>query len=372
MQKKIKYLIQQEIKKILKESNQTFQHPARFSTTSAEERMEMRNKIFQKLSRLRSYDFAFEAYKLSDYSVAVIAINPVITYQKILYLFSQACFGKLNLPLVAGGTSYSIIDVILDFLFGSGSSRDTSGEETKIDLEKLKENDLMRITNLILSNAKLLRKSAVSFDKKISSGETPGAIIGGIELTKLGGSNTGNCYGAWETSFVATEQGNGPLIYSLAASVIKKLEPEGKISPDRKTVSNFAKPVWKSTFDYREDYKTYQFDDISLAVNKRRTPNDPTDDCKIHKPENEGNFFLNYAYEIDSPMQNLTELKSYYDITVRYIAEDLNRLFFTTYSLEQVKESVHRVLVELNNQYFRANYLHKVLGYSVDDAIEIV
>lgn len=105
------------------------------------------------------------------------------------------------------------------------------------------------------------------------------------------------CLGAWYVGTIAGE-GYGKILYGLGYA----LSPEGILMPDREAVSHKAYRAWSKQTARRVG----EFDDAALPVDQRRTPNDPSDDCTLHK-SNDGDckktnrdpMPLNYAYKAE-------------------------------------------------------------------------
>ena len=115
-------------------------------------------------------------------------------------------------------------------------------------------------------------------------------ILKGFIEIKMPGDDTGPCYDSAVVS-LAAGPGFAKEIYGLGYA----LSPNGLLSSDRSTVSDEATASWKTVAE--KGRKRREFDDISLPVDQRRTPDFPDDDCKVHKsPERE---HLNYAYEAE-------------------------------------------------------------------------
>lgn len=84
------------------------------------------------------------------------------------------------------------------------------------------------------------------------------------------------CNGARVVAASAVKRkGDGGLIYGVAFA----LSPKGILTPDRHSVSEPAQDGWIK----QASRGGKPFDDASLPPEQQRTPNDPSDDCRIHK-----------------------------------------------------------------------------------------
>lgn len=71
---------------------------------------------------------------------------------------------------------------------------------------------------------------------------------------------------AWEVEEVEAEQGYGPLLYDIAMEMVFILDDAG-ITPNRISVSNEAKRVWKKYNETRNDVQKIELnDDIFVGV----------------------------------------------------------------------------------------------------------
>ncbi len=171
----------------------------------------------------------------------------------------------------------------------------------------------------IMTESEPQQKTAVLYDVKKAAElikmierKDPGAnefainnVLKGLII--VGTPEENNCWGAWEVKFSAGK-GKGKLLYSLGYA----LSPTRLLASDRNEVSDAAQGSWGSAFrkskdgtkraiDARsasdaKDWTRLQFDDASKPEEKRRTPDFPDDDCKVH-PESSPQ--LNFAYRGD-------------------------------------------------------------------------
>lgn len=102
-----------------------------------------------------------------------------------------------------------------------------------------------------------------------------GAVRGIIQIKEP--SNP--CWGAWEV--IASAGPGGADIARTVYGLGYALSPSGVIMPDRASVSGAAKAAWARVAD-KGGRKVLPLDDISLPVERRRTPDFPDDDCKLY------------------------------------------------------------------------------------------
>jgi hypothetical protein len=150
---------------------------------------------------------------------------------------------------------------------------------------------------------------------------------GMVALTKLVNPD---CYGSYQTSNVAAQEGYGPRMYEIAASWVKKHGGNyNKITSDRFSVKPAARKVWASSYSSRvNDYNVYKFDNFGLPQEKRRTPDDPWDDCHIHTggESHLDDYFLNHAYEIKQP-ENYEPFEETFELFLDVAAIIITKLF---------------------------------------------
>lgn len=85
------------------------------------------------------------------------------------------------------------------------------------------------------------------------------------------------CWKAWEVKAVASGA-DAKTTYGVGYA----MSDNGLLSSDRKSVSAAAASAWAGVFG-RKKRKSLEFDDISLPVEKRRTPDFPGDDCDLYR-----------------------------------------------------------------------------------------
>lgn len=122
------------------------------------------------------------------------------------------------------------------------------------------------------------------------------------------------CNGAWEVKASAVKnKGDGGLIYGLAFAA----SPNGILTPDRTVVSTRAQAGWakQSTRDGAP------FDDAKKPRDQRKTPDDPSDDCILHR---NGNLeALNRSYKEEGwEKQLLASLRTAHNETMFQIGPD--------------------------------------------------
>jgi len=119
---------------------------------------------------------------------------------------------------------------------------------------------------------------------------TKKSIVGMITLDEP----PDNCNDALLVKYVFAEKGYGPMMYEIAM----QLSPSGRIMSDRNAVSNDARKVY-GIMHKRSDVVKKQFDDNLLPMHKRKTPNDPSDDCEVwnHKDKRPDSEILDYSFQ---------------------------------------------------------------------------
>lgn len=126
------------------------------------------------------------------------------------------------------------------------------------------------------------------------------AIVGEITISEPEEA----CAGAWEVSSIAGE-GYGKILYGLGYA----MAPSGLLMSDRLTVSQKAHRAWAKQMGKR---KSIELDDASAPKNKRKTPDDPTDDCALHGGPHDDDCDtrdpspLNNAYEAQGWEEGMT------------------------------------------------------------------
>lgn len=139
-------------------------------------------------------------------------------------------------------------------------------------------------------------------ENQIVADAVENSIVGMIVVDKPDDA----CNGAMVVKYVfSKEKGFGPILYEIAM----RLSPSGRIMSDRAAVSDMATNVYK-TFHQRGDVKKKPLDDNNIPMSKRKTPDDPSDDCEVWNHENRypGREFLDYSFE-GSPDVNIDALK---------------------------------------------------------------
>lgn len=101
------------------------------------------------------------------------------------------------------------------------------------------------------------------------------------------------CNDALVVKYVVSREGYGPMLYEVGM----QLSPSGRIMSDRNAVSDAASGVYK-VFHSRSEIEKKPLDDNNIPMHKRRTPNDPSDDCEIwnHKGQRPDREFLDYSF----------------------------------------------------------------------------
>lgn len=144
-------------------------------------------------------------------------------------------------------------------------------------------------------------------------------IIGVISA----GQTENPCNGAWTiTQSAVRNQGGGDagVLYGLAFAA-----SGGALTPDRKSVTPAAQGGWIK----QASRGGKPFDDASLPPEERRTPDDPSDDCVIHKKPGcicQAHIdvdALNRSYEAEGWEEGLLhKLRAAHDDTMRKLGRD--------------------------------------------------
>jgi hypothetical protein len=101
-------------------------------------------------------------------------------------------------------------------------------------------------------------------------------LLDKVILGVIGANRTfQNCNGAWEINKSAVRnKGDGGILYGLAYAA-----SGAPLTPDRYSVSLSAQKGWLG----QDSRGGEPFDDASLPPEERRTPDDPSDDCDLHR-----------------------------------------------------------------------------------------
>lgn len=147
-------------------------------------------------------------------------------------------------------------------------------------------------------------------------------VLAGVRFSKPDYSK-GECNNAYEVINSASKKDSklGPSAYEAALFYFNGL------APDRLTVKPGAEKVW-SIYNKRADSGEVEkkpFDDIDSK--QKRTPDDTSDDCVLHK----GKDHLNYSYNIKSRPSGLKELEDNHVkvlITLTQLGINQNRFLY--------------------------------------------
>lgn len=147
------------------------------------------------------------------------------------------------------------------------------------------------------------------------------------------------CNDALSVKYVVSREGYGPMLYEVGM----QLSPSGRIMSDRKAVSDAATNIYK-VFHSRADIEKKPLDDNNIPMHKRKTPDDPSDDCEVwnHRGKNPGREFLDFSFSgsninIASLKKNHQEamaiLKRHVDANkwADYLADVSNMIFMSIY-----------------------------------------
>lgn len=125
----------------------------------------------------------------------------------------------------------------------------------------------------------------------------PGGMKGFVEITNS--SLKAPCYGAWMISASAADKGFGPLLYDIAMAT----SPNHTLIPDRRTVSDSARNIWKFYLERRKDVQKLPLDNFKDP----KTP-DKNDDCQVYDDWSAEE--LDYAYRSPNIPQGIQGLFS--------------------------------------------------------------
>lgn len=162
-------------------------------------------------------------------------------------------------------------------------------------------------------------------------------------------SEYGPCNGAWEVRAMAGP-GFGKIMYGCCYAA----SPSKKLMPDRSTVSPPAGAAWKKAFD--SDRPRKKFDNIKAR--KKETPDDPSDDCKVHTPRDSDcskngtpkRPWLNYSYSAAGwEKALLAQLEVAHETNLRKL-ETLPK------KLDITKESFQGDLIDYGIEFFQHEY----------------
>lgn len=113
-----------------------------------------------------------------------------------------------------------------------------------------------------------------------------------------------NPYDSYVLERTAAEKGYGPLIYDIMLSIADK--KDRPVSPDRYSVSKYAKNVWDYYFSKRKDVSHLPIDDEKNPLTR-----DKKDDGEVHYSIKDGDLSkrkpIDFVYFIDKPI-NYREL----------------------------------------------------------------
>jgi hypothetical protein len=174
--------------------------------------------------------------------------------------------------------------------------------------------------NIVLYDPNALLDFAASNPKLTTLNQTEAIpiFLDKIIIGVIGANRTFHpCNGAWEINKSAVRnKGDGGLIYGLAYAVAG-----GNLTPDRYSVTLAAQRGW-----LQQDSRNGEpFDDASLPPEERRTPDDPSDDCDLHRNGDKCGTHLdlstlNRSYESEGWEQTLLyQLRDAHDATLRQL-----------------------------------------------------
>jgi len=146
-------------------------------------------------------------------------------------------------------------------------------------------------------------------------------LLDKVILGVIGANRTfQNCNGAWEINKSAVRnKGDGGILYGLAYAA-----SGAPLTPDRYSVSLSAQKGWLG----QDSRGGEPFDDASLPPEERRTPDDPSDDCDLHRNGDKCGTHLdlpslNRSYEAEGWEEGLLhKLRAAHDDTMRKLGRD--------------------------------------------------
>ena len=161
-------------------------------------------------------------------------------------------------------------------------------------------------------------------------------IVAYVETSNIIGK--GATYHSKMIGFSAAEKGWGPLLYDIA------MTNEILLTPDRKTVSDSAKNIWKYYYNNRPDIKKLKIDDFRNP----KTP-DPNDDGFVYDEEFD---YLNYVYtgadvDFNSLLQKSKDCINSLSLFVQSKL-DVNE--------HEVKKNLSKAIVLVSNDFFSDKY----------------
>ena len=122
------------------------------------------------------------------------------------------------------------------------------------------------------------------------------AVRGYVSISPAKSMRHGECYNAYEVIAIAGK-GYGKELYGAGYAMSQDMG-SGFLTSDRGEVSPSAKRGWSSAYA-SERFRTEEFDDKEAPPELQRTPDDPSDDCILHRNYNgKGIQYLNHAYRV--------------------------------------------------------------------------
>jgi hypothetical protein len=147
-------------------------------------------------------------------------------------------------------------------------------------------------TNIFVGNtlASLDTETGKGGDTQTIADSAEKSVVGMITLDAA----EDRCNDAMVVKYVVAKEGLGPMLYEIAM----QLSPSGRIISDRAAVSDKATGIYK-VLHQRGDIDKKELDDNNVPTHKRKTPDDPSDDCEVwnHKGKNPDREFLDYSFE---------------------------------------------------------------------------
>ena len=186
-------------------------------------------------------------------------------------------------------------------------------------------------------------KSALGAGKKkkksdpIDGGRVYPAIRGFIVVEEAESKGYGQCNNAWQVSYIAGP-GFGKILYGAGYA----LSASKKLTSDRQIVSPYARSAWAKAAASKRGREP--FDDVEAPPEEKKTPDDPSDDCIIHKEP--GRESLNFSYSPEGWEPTiLSALKRAHDSAM----EEAEAAGFS-------REEVEFALDDAGNEFFGDNY----------------
>jgi len=174
-------------------------------------------------------------------------------------------------------------------------------------------------TNIFVGNtlASLNTETGKGGDTQTIADSAEKSVVGMITLDAA----EDRCNDAMVVKYVVAKEGLGPTLYEIAM----QLSPSGRIISDRAAVSDKATGIYK-VLHQRGDITKKELDDNNVPMHKRKTPEDPSDDCEVwnHKEKNPDREFLDYSFE-GSGKVDINALKKNHEDSMKILNRHVQR-----------------------------------------------